>query len=129
VLSFTFLPDIASQHLMRNAARDCRTRLVYTDGGQAIQPSNGTVVGTYGSSGIAVPDSTLNRVFILGQTAAQAGTSNDIVESFDQTQFTAIGSITIEVVRTPTAVPGAWPVRSSEAGKDVTGKVSGTKKL
>lgn len=78
--------------------------LVYTDGGQAIQPSNGTIVGSYGASGILVPDSTLNTMFILGQTAAQAGTSNYAIESFDQAGFTAINSITIDnVVGAPTA--------------------------
>jgi hypothetical protein len=84
---------------------DAGTGLVYTDAGQAIQPSHGTVIGTYGASGIAVPDSTLDRVFILGQTAAQVGTSNYTIESFDQTKFTPIGSITIaNVVGTPTAL-------------------------
>jgi hypothetical protein len=100
---------------------DAGTGLVYTDGGQAIQPSSGTVVGTYVSSGIAVPDSTLNRVFILGQTAVQAGTSNYTVESFDQTQFTAIGSITIEnVVGTPTAL-----IRWGSSGLAFTTQVGG----
>jgi len=84
---------------------DTGTGLVYTDGGLAIQPSNGTVVGTYGASGIAVPDSTLDRVFILGQTAAQVGTANYTIQSFNQTKFTPTGSITIEnVVGTPTAL-------------------------
>ncbi|MGA8741751.1 MAG: hypothetical protein WB561_11260 [Terracidiphilus sp.] len=82
---------------------DAGTDLVYTDGGQVIQPSNGTVVGTFGASGLAVPDSTSGQVFILGQTAAQAGTSNYTIESFDQTKFTAINSLTINnVVGTPT---------------------------
>ena len=84
---------------------DARTGLLYTDGGQAIQPSNGSSVGNYGASGIAVPDSTLDRVFILGQTATQVGTSNYTIQSFDQTKFTAIASITIDnVVGTPTAI-------------------------
>jgi hypothetical protein len=84
---------------------DGGTGLVYTDAGQAFQPSNGTIVGSYGASGIAVPDSTLNRVFILGQTTAQAGTSGYTIESFDQAQFTPIGSITIQnVVGAPTAL-------------------------
>jgi hypothetical protein len=88
-----------------NIHYDAGTGLVYTDGGQAIQPSNGSVVGSYGASGIAVPDSTLGSVFILGQTAAQAGTSNYTIESFDQTNFTATDSITIDnVVGTPTAL-------------------------
>jgi hypothetical protein len=84
---------------------DSGTGLVYTDAGQAIQPSNGTIAGTYNASGILVPDSTLGRVFILGQTAAQAGTSNYAIESFDQTHFTSIASLTIQnVVGTPTAL-------------------------
>jgi hypothetical protein len=84
---------------------DAGTGLVYGDGGEVIQPSDGTLVRTYGASGIAVPDSTLDRVFILGQTPAQAGTSNYTIESFDQTMFTLIGSITIEnVVGTPTGL-------------------------
>jgi hypothetical protein len=84
---------------------DAGTGLVYADDGAVIQPSNGTVVGTYGASGIAIPDSTLDRVFILGQTPAQAGTSNYTIESFDQTKFTQIGSIAIDnVVGTPTAL-------------------------
>jgi hypothetical protein len=84
---------------------DAGTGLVYTDAGQAIQPSNGTIVGSYGASGIAVPDATLSRVFILGQTAAQTGTSNYTIESFDQANFTPISSITIQnVVGTPTSL-------------------------
>lgn len=84
---------------------DAGTGLVYTDGGQAIQPSSGTVAGSYGASGLAVPDSMLGRVFILGQTTAQVGTSNYTIESFDQANFTSISSITIQnVVGTPTAL-------------------------
>ncbi len=84
---------------------DAGIGLVYTDGGQAIQPADGSVVGNYGASGIAVPDSTLGKVFILGQTAAQVGTSNYSIESFDQTKFTATDSITVDnVVGTPTAL-------------------------
>jgi hypothetical protein len=84
---------------------DAGTGMVYADDGQVIQPSVGTITGNYGASGIVVPDSTLGRVFILGQTAAQAGTPNYTIESFDQTSFTPIGSITIQnVVGTPTAL-------------------------
>jgi hypothetical protein len=84
---------------------DSGTGLVYTDGGDVIQPSNGTIVGSYGASGIAAPDSGLVRVFILGQTTAQFGTSSYTIEAFDQNNFTALGSITIDnVVGTPTAL-------------------------
>ena len=82
---------------------DAGTALVYTDGGQVLQPSGGTVVGNFGSSGMMLPDSTLGRVFILGQSSAQAGATNYTIQSFDQAKFTAIDSITISnVVGTPT---------------------------
>lgn len=83
---------------------DSGTGLVYTDAGQVINPSNGVIVNTYGASGLAVPDSTLGRVFILGQTSAQSGTSDFTIESFNQTTSAAVGSITIQnVVGTPTS--------------------------
>ena len=84
---------------------DAGTGLVYTDGGQAIQPATGAIAGTYSASGIAVPDSTLNRVFILGQTSAQAHTSNYTIQSFDQSKFTSVSYITIQnVIGTPTGL-------------------------
>jgi hypothetical protein len=83
---------------------DSGTGLVYVDGGQILDPSNGTTVGNFGASGIAVPDSTLNQVFFLGQTTAQANTSNFTIESFNQKTFIALNSLTISnVVGTPTA--------------------------
>jgi hypothetical protein len=86
-----------------NIHYDSGTGLIYADGGQVIQPSNGSIVSSYGASGMTVPDSTLGRVFILGQTSAQSGTANYTIQSFDQTKFTAIGSITINnVVGKPT---------------------------
>jgi hypothetical protein len=56
------------------------------------------LVGSYTASGIAVSDSTLDELFIPVQTFAQVGTSSYTVESFDQTRFTAITSITIDNV-------------------------------
>lgn len=84
---------------------DAGAGLVYTDGGQVIQPSDGSVIGSFGASGIAVPDFTLNSVFILGQTPAQTGTSSYTIESFDQTTFASVGSIVIDnVVGAPTGL-------------------------
>ena len=83
---------------------DSGTGLVYTDAGQAVQPLTGAIVGSYAASGIAVPDSTLGSVFILGQTSSQTGTSDYTIESFNQASFTPISSITIQnFVGTPTA--------------------------
>ena len=52
-------------------------------------------MGNYNASGIVVPDSTLNRVFIFGQTTAQSGTNNFTVESFDEKAFTPVSSMTL----------------------------------
>jgi hypothetical protein len=83
---------------------DTGTGLLYTDGGQVVRPSDATVVGTLGASGMVAPDSSLNRIFVLGQTMAQVGSFNFTIESFDQTSFAAIGSMTISnVVGTPSA--------------------------
>jgi hypothetical protein len=84
---------------------DSGTALVYTDAGQVVQPSNGTIVGNFGASGIAAPDSSLNTVFILGQTSAQTGTSNYTIESFDQKTLAPTGSVVVSnVVGVPTGL-------------------------
>lgn len=84
---------------------DAGTGLIYTDDGQVIQPSNATIIGNFGSSGIAVPDSSLNLVFILGQTSAQTNTSSYTIASFNQTTFAPVGSMIVEnVVGTPTGL-------------------------
>jgi hypothetical protein len=46
---------------------DAGANLVYSDGGQIINPANGTQAGVFGSYGLMVPDSTLNRAFFLQQ--------------------------------------------------------------
>ena len=74
---------------------DFGTGLVYSDGGSAANPSAGTIVGSYGASGLLAPDSTLDRVFILGQTSAQAQTNNYTIDSFDEQAFTPVSSITL----------------------------------
>ena len=75
------------------------------DAGQVVQPSNGTIVGNFGASGIAAPDSSLNTVFILGQTSAQTGTSNYTIESFDQKTLAPTGSVVVSnVVGVPTGL-------------------------
>jgi hypothetical protein len=75
---------------------DFGTGLIYSDDGNVANPTTQTIVGTYNASGLVVPDSSLNRVFILGQTAAQANTSNFTIESFDQKAYTVVSSITLE---------------------------------
>lgn len=75
---------------------DFGTGLIYSDNGNVANPDTEAIVGTYSASGLVAPDSSLNRVFILGQTAAQAGTSNFTIDSFDEKAFTVVSSITLE---------------------------------
>ena len=77
---------------------DFGTGLIYSDGGSVGDPNSGATVGSYGASGLVAPDSSLNRVFILGQTSAQANTNNFTIESFDQKAFTPVSSITLSNV-------------------------------
>jgi hypothetical protein len=64
-------------------------KLVYSDDGHAVDPANGHPVGDFLTSGVMVPDSTLNSAFF-----AASLTPNTITfQSFDQTHFTTINSI------------------------------------
>jgi hypothetical protein len=74
---------------------DSGTGYLYFDDGQIVNPANGVTLGTFAASGLALPDSTLNRVFILGQLQSQQKSSNFTIQSFDQTHFTPVGSFTI----------------------------------
>jgi hypothetical protein len=58
-------------------------------------PFDGSIKRSYGSSGLAVPDSSTQRVYIIGQTAAQQGTYNYTVQSFNESTFALVGSITL----------------------------------
>jgi hypothetical protein len=75
---------------------DFGTGLIYSDCGNVADPTTGATVGTYNASGMVAPDSSLNRVFILGQTTAQAGTNNYTIQSFDEKAYTLVSSITLE---------------------------------
>jgi IPT/TIG domain len=74
---------------------DFSTGLVYSDNGNVADPTTGALVGSYNAAGLLAPDSSLNRVFILGQTAAQINTNNYTIESFDEKGFTVVSSITL----------------------------------
>jgi hypothetical protein len=71
------------------------TNLVYSDGGQVINPNTGTPAGSYPASGIMVPEAALGEAFFVGQTQTQFGGNYYTVESFDLNQYTPIASITI----------------------------------
>jgi hypothetical protein len=69
--------------------------LVYSDDGNVANPSTGAIVGAYNASELVAPDFSLNRVFILGQTAAQSNTNNFTIQSFDEKAYTLVSSITL----------------------------------
>jgi hypothetical protein len=77
---------------------DYGTGLIYSDTGNVGDPTTGMIVGSYSASGLVAPDSSLNLVFILGQTGAQAETSNYTIQSFDQKTFAPVSSITLSNV-------------------------------
>jgi hypothetical protein len=70
--------------------------LIYSDDGNVADPKTQAVVGSYNAAGLVAPDSSLNRVFILGQTQAQAGTNSFTILSFNQTTFEPVSSITLD---------------------------------
>jgi IPT/TIG domain len=74
---------------------DRGTGYVYADDGYATDPTTGSHVGRYNASGLLVPDSSLNRVFILGQSPSQTSSSDYTILSFDQSHFTPVSSLTI----------------------------------
>ena len=74
---------------------DFGTGLIYSDAGNVADPSTQAQVGSYGASGLVAPDSTLNSVFILGQTASQISTNNYTIDSFNESDYSAISSITL----------------------------------
>ena len=75
---------------------DSGTNLVYCDNGNVADPATQSIVGNLNASGIVLPVSSLNRVFIIGQTAAQANTTSFTIESFDQETYTPVSSITLQ---------------------------------
>ena len=78
---------------------DRGNHLVYTDDGYVINPVNAQWLGRYRAGGWMIPDSTLNQVFFLGQTAAQAGTNDLTIVTFNLTTFDVIGEIVVPSVQ------------------------------
>jgi hypothetical protein len=73
---------------------DSGTKLVYANDGHIVNPTTGTSVGTFNTSGLMVPDSNLNKAFFL----TGIGTSTITITSYDLTLFTKIDSITVNSV-------------------------------
>ena len=92
----TFVAAAPSSFSQGEIHSDFGTGLIYSDDGNVANPGTQQLVGTYNASGPQVaPDPSLNRVFILGQTAVRAFTNNFTIESFDQKAYTPVSSITI----------------------------------
>jgi hypothetical protein len=75
---------------------DFGTGLIYSDDGNVADPTTAAQVGTFNASGIVVPDSSLNRVFILGKTVAQTYSYNFTIQSFDEKTYKLVSSITVD---------------------------------
>ena len=84
---------------------DAVTGDVYSDSGQAFDPTTGSQVGTFGISGIMVPDGTLGYAYFLYQPTSQSGSNTYTLAAYDLTHFTLAGSVTINnVVGTPVKI-------------------------
>lgn len=75
---------------------DFGTGLVYSDDGNVADPTTGQVVGTINASGIVVPDSSVNRIFVFTQSQAQANTNDYTIASFDETTYVLVSTITVQ---------------------------------
>lgn len=75
---------------------DFGTGLVYSDDGNVADPTTGQVVGSIAASGIVLPYSPLNRIFVLTQTEAQSNTNDYTIASFDQTTYMLVATITVQ---------------------------------
>ena len=73
--------------------RDPGNNLIYGENGRVLDQT-GSAAGVFKTSGLLVPDSTLNTAFFLNQSF---GASTATIQSFDLTHFTPVGSITIPV--------------------------------
>jgi len=78
---------------------DPGTKLVYSDSGHVVDPATGSAVGSFNTSGLMVPDSTLNMAFFI---VPPFNSSSLTIDSFNLTTFSLVSSITIpNVTGTP----------------------------
>jgi hypothetical protein len=105
-LDFVYNVDSDGVHLAQTVAvnltgagdeihSDFGTGLVYSDNGKVADPASGNIVGTFNASGLAVPDSSLNRVFFLSQSPSQMNTNSYSLVSFDQTTYAQVSTIAL----------------------------------
>jgi hypothetical protein len=100
---------------------DSGSKLIYADGGLVLNP-NGIPAGNFNAGYVMAPDSTLNTSFVIPNSIS----SDVTIESFDQTHFTPITSITIpNVSATPTRL-----IRWAQNGLAfITGGFTGTPQI
>jgi hypothetical protein len=72
---------------------DPGTKLIYSDDGHVVDPATGKSTQNFPTSGLMVPDSTLNKAFFLTGSG-----STLTITSFDLTLFTQIDAITVTKV-------------------------------
>ncbi len=98
-------PDTTGFNFFTSIHFDAGTGYLYDDDGVVINPATATQVGVFDSNGLVAPDSSMNRVFILGQTRAQLGTGDLTIASFNQTTFQQVNSIALTgIVGAPKAL-------------------------
>jgi hypothetical protein len=73
---------------------DRGTNLVYSNDGHALNPVTGLQAGIFKTSGVMVPDSSLNTAFFMNQGF---GSNTVTIQSYDLTHFTPVGSINVPV--------------------------------
>jgi hypothetical protein len=71
---------------------DRGSNLVYADEGHVVDPATGLYAGIFQSTGLMVPDSSLNTAFFLNQPFGSASVT---IQAFDLIHFLPAGSITI----------------------------------
>lgn len=88
-------------NLGNNLHFDSTTGYIYTDSGKVIDPATNAIVGSFplnavqggfNGSPIMVPDGKLNIAYFLGQSINGAGAGSYLIEAFDLTNFTLLGS-------------------------------------
>lgn len=96
----------AGSNLGNHLHFDATTGYIYTDSGEVINPATNTVIGSFplnavqGGFGayanpVMVPDGKLNIAYFLGRTVSAASGGDYVIEAFDMTQFTLLGTIPI----------------------------------
>ena len=108
---------------------DAGTGYLYDDDGQVIDPATGAQVGIYNASGLVAPDSSLNRVFILGQRPEDHQGSFTI-QSFNQTDCSLVNSISLSgIVGNPMALvrwgPNGLALATSSSHGDASAQSPG----